>query len=264
MVKLFWFVINLFKHNFTIESNSGGLPNNSMSFRSICVIVEYEGFVGRDIKDVGGVRYKCGKDSIKLVQEKCELNNIPVLKIITTDNKFLASKNVDMKQNFYIRNRGTDIAALEDVIEQISGYQRVIFCNSSAPFEQLTKYLDDFFLEIGNSDNLPRLIGLNGNSRPSPALPFFHAKFPHIISNFIYADVSDIKNVLEIGKKSFLYKFVGGYGNKYFAIRYFELLLSAYVIKKGGKLCCIHEKVSYYPSGKWFDEDSRIKEYFNY
>ena len=261
--KLFWFLINLFRHDLNSNRLSHSLPSSDTSGKVICVIVEYDKFLDRDIKEVGGVRYTCGKASTQLVKTKCALNKIPVLQVMTTDNQSLCSESEDVTERIFIRNRGTDIAALEDIIEKISGYQSVIFCNSSAPFQQIEKYIDSFLAEIKNDESVPKVIGLNGNSRPSPALSIFHTKFPHVITNFFYANITDVKDVLHIGKKSVFYKAFGGYGNKYFAVRYFEILLSTYVLKRGGKLACIYGAVHYFPDQAWFDQDSRIKEFFN-
>lgn len=199
--KLFWFLINLFRHDLTPNRLSHSLPSSDISRKVICVIVEYDKFLDRDIKEVGGVRYTCGKASTQLVEAKCALYKIPVLQVMTTDNKSLCIESEDVTERIFIRNRGTDIAALEDIIEKISGYQSIIFCNSSAPFQQIEKYIDPFLAEIKNDESAPKVVGLNGNSRPSPALSIFHTKFPHVITNFFYANVTDVKDVLRIGKK---------------------------------------------------------------
>ena len=57
------------------------------------------------------------------------------------------------------------------------------------------------------------------------------------------------------------YPVFGGYGNKYFAIRYFETLLSAYVIKKGGSLIAVGKSIRTFPEHEWFSRDSRLNEY---
>lgn len=256
LVKLYWLMINFFKHKFNVVSIS---KDTSKQKCTICVLIEYENFSGRDVKTVGDIEYTCGKAVLDLVASKCYSHKIPVFRVTTTDNAEDSHiSDGDFLFEARIKNRGTDISALEDVIDNISDYQNVLFCNSSAPLEQVEKYIDNVFFEIQKKEWVPRIIGLNGNSRPSPALPFFHVKFPHIISNFFYANVQDIKNVLEIGKSSFHYEICGGYGNKYFAIRYFETLLSAYILKKGGHLCCIQEVSHYFPNDKWFKKDSRV------
>jgi hypothetical protein len=123
-------------------------------------------------------------------------------------------------------------------------------------------YIDDFFnIFESNINKSSFVIGLNGNSKPSPALPWLCRKYPHITSNFVCARVADVKSVLDIGVNSFLYSISGGYGNKYFAIRYFETLLSAYVLKKGGYLIAVGEPTRTFPNDEWFTKDSRLKEY---
>ncbi len=257
--KLFWCFLNFFNHKFEIKEKVEVKSSEGV----ICIIVDYDAFSARDIKSVGGVRYKCGASSLDLVENKCVDYNIPILKVTTTDNESLI-KVGGGNDSLYILNRGTDIAALEDILHLIYNYKKVIFCNSSAPYSQISKNIDIFLSGIDCNKDESILIGLNGNSRPSPAISFLHKKFPHLTSNFLCADVIDIKNVLEIGKNSFLYQCMGGYGNKYFAIRYFETLLSAYVLKKGGVLCCINGDTICFPGDRWFKEDSRIKEYSNH
>lgn len=257
--KTLWAILNILKPKALVYKDT---INKEESEKKIVVLIDYEKFINRTTKIIKNYSYACGRDGINQILSYCKNNSIPYIDIITTDSEIeIKTDSVILNDKNIINNYGTDIAALRFLIPILKKYNNVIVINSSLNVKDA--HLIDAVLKEVSAQNSGEhfVIGVNGNSRLSPTLPFLGAHAPHIITNFFAAPSADIIETIESESSNKISKYSEGYSNKYFAIRYFEIKLSLNAIKNNGILILLKDgkKIIYNKDNKeWPSRDTRF------
>lgn len=262
MEKLKFAIINLKKPSLssieTLEVNADTVNSKKLIF----ILIDYDKFLHREIKSVKHAKYKCGRSSIECILNYAKSNCFDYIEICTTDDPLKADSSLKINGRNFIKNEGTDIAALKSVESIISEYDSVLVANSSCAFDDANKIslLAQYALE---SRGNPYVAGYNANSRISPRLPFSDGKYPHIITNLFATRSIELREILH-SENSYRNLIIDeSYCNKYFSIRYFETLLSSWVIHKGGSLVLIDSANIIFPlmDCAWPKTDTRIERF---
>jgi hypothetical protein len=228
---------------------------------TLVIMIDYDKFSARTLKTIGRTTYRCGREGLKYVLDYCQSIGLDYVDVITTDG--MAAPNVytdQVNRTVILRNGGSDIAALESLSELITRYTSLIVVNSSVNVED-ARNINIIHREIDKCEAAHFVIGCNGNSHISPRLPLSPARTPHVITNFFAAPAHDVLATLGHARKLGLYSRVQGFANKFFAIRYFEIMLSRNAVFNGGVLVLLKNgKVAYYRhrSDNWPQADSRL------
>lgn len=228
---------------------------------TLVVMIDYDKFSERKTKALGRVTYPCGKEGLEHVLAECKSRNLEYINVITTDDEHAPRiYGGCANQTIRIRNGGSDIAALEAITAMIARYKFVIVINSSANVKDAKNFhlLHDELVRV-NVEHF--VIGFNGNSRISPRLPLTPALTPHVTTNFFACPAAHVLETLQHARRIALYQLSNGFANKYFAIRYFETLLSLNAISNGGTLGLLRgDGCLYYHRSKdrWPRADSRL------
>lgn len=257
MQKLFWAVINTKKPNIphiNLTANSEARKNDLLF-----ILIDYDKFANREFKQVGRIKYRCGRLSLNRIHEYCLKEKHDFIKVVTTDNHIDESIKPKVNGTFYVFNEGTDVSALRKIRDTINQYESVIVANSSSALidtnniERLTK------IAIQKRGQL-YIAGFNANSRISPRLPFSRSKYPHIITNYFATGSRELLQVIASEEENKMFNRGYSFGNKYFSIRYFEVLLSALIVHNGGNLILLGENDLTFPADRkfWPKEDSRL------
>jgi len=263
-IKIFWAFINLIKirPSKNIRDQIATYPKPIYSI--LIVTIEYDKFKERSIKVLKyGVSYPCGSKTLKSIADYCKDHKIHHLQLITSDQiTKRTGSHFTLGENQLIPNFGTDICALDYASDFLLKYQNVIVVNSSANCNQ-TYLIKEVIEHITSAQQYeqPLVVGVNANQRYSPGFPVIGRSAPHIISNFFACSSSLMVATMHHAKKSLLYQWLGGYGNKYIAIRLFELLLSQHALALQGDLRWVRKNhiVSYKKSPElWPNNDSRL------
>ena len=227
----------------------------------LVILIDYDKFSDRTRKVVKSQSYHCGREGLKIIENYCVAVGIDCLNVITTDDPTSVSSSISDGNLRRLNNRGTDIAALADLSKLIENYTNVIVANSSLNVNE-ADLISRMHMELENySSGQHFVIGCNGNSRLSPRLPLIGGRSPHVITNFFACPAADLISTLSVGGRSFLARFAGGYGNKYVAIRYFEILLSRNALRNRGDLVLLKNgRVRRYRDSQsdWPRKDSRF------
>lgn len=256
-MKLLWAILNLKKPEL------GSINKIKLQGRArkkiLFVAIDYEKFALRRTKKVKNITYECGVGSLKNTIEFCIAKKFDFIKIVAADDLSCKTEDICVNEECRVLNGGTDIASLKKIEKILLDYETVIVVNSSCA------YVDS--LNIGalldvvvNETDKPFVAGFNANSRISPRLPFSGEKYPHIITNIFAARSIEICEILR-SEDVFKNKVLdSGFGNKYFAIRYFETLLSSWVLHKGGRLVLLGENNIVFESSNnnWPKKDTRL------
>ena len=228
---------------------------------TLVVTIDYDKFQKRKNKTVGKTTYSCGKEGLEHVLAYCQAQKLDYIDVITTDDQGAPSSyDGEANRTICIRNGGSDIAALEAISATVSRYEFLIVVNSSASVIDAQNF-HLVYREMLNNKSGHFVIGCNGNSRISPRLPISPAVTPHIITNFFACRTSDVLQTLDHARELSLYSLVKGFANKYFAIRYFEILLSRNAVFNGGTLIMLkdHDVKRYRQTNDvWPRVDSRL------
>lgn len=257
--KLAWAFFNRFPPKPAQYEKRGSPSSGDAS--TLVIAIDYDKFFHRKTKTVGATTYPCGRDGLDHVLSYCKNQDIDYLDVITTDDE--SSRNFyDGQTNLtvHIRNGGSDIAALEALSKVIRRYSFVMVINSSANVTDAHK-IDVMHRELAKDPAGHFVIGCNGNSRISPRLPLSPARTPHVITNFFAAPAQDVLSTLAHAQRLRLYASARGFANKYFAIRYFEILLSRNALSNEGVLVLLKDNdvVRYRePKDHWPKGDSRL------
>lgn len=217
-------------------------PDANHALKILVITIEYDKFADRTIKVVNNRRYPCGRPGIDNIVKFCMERSVDYLNVITTDESYgVDTYSGDVNRTVMLSNGGTDIAALYSLRLLLKKYTHVIVANSSHNSDD-SQDIDSLFNEVVfNAKTLHFVIGFNGNSRMSPKLPIFGAKCEHVITNIFACPTEDLLHTLEYGKSHRFYAALGGFSNKFFAIRYFEILLSRNSLINGGELILLKD-----------------------
>lgn len=258
--KIAWAVFNIFSPRSICYNTRKyiDIPPSSV----LVIVIDYDRFSSRTTKTVGKTTYQCGREGLNYVVDYCRSENIDYIDIVTTDREDAASVyNGPVNKTVYIRNGGSDIAALQALSSLIGQYSFVLVVNSSANVNDAKK-ISLVHRQISLRSVQHFVIGCNGNSRISPRLPLAPIRTPHVITNLFACPALDLLETLNHASELALYPFVRGFASKYFAIRYFEIMLSRNATYNGGELVLLKgecEKIIYRgPTDEWPRKDSRL------
>lgn len=258
--KIIWAFINLvpIKPSSTLDTLK--IPKHQL----LVLTLEYDKFKDRSIKTLKyGVSYPCGQQTHEIIKEYCQKNLIPLCRIMTSDSIKESPTELLFDDIQWIPNLGTDIAALENLSGFLENYENIIIVNSSANFKQ-AHLIEKIISQLLENKQNNVIIGPNANQRYSPTFPIISPICPHIISNFFACNTKILLTTIHHAQRSLIYRWLGGYGNKYVAIRLFELLLSRHALAFHGDLILINEnKVMSYKNNpkEWPKNDSRLFKY---
>lgn len=236
--------------------------DSNHALKLLVITIEYDKFAERTIKVVNNMQYPCGRPGIDNIVRFCKERDVDYLSVITTDENYgVDTYSDDVCRTVLLSNGGTDIAALYSLRFLIKKYTHVIVANSSHNSDD-SRDIDSLFNEVIINAKTPHfVIGFNGNSRMSPKLPIFAANCEHIITNIFACPTGDLLHTLESGRSHRFYHALGGFSNKFFAIRYFEILLSRNSLLNGGKLILLKDGRRTLPvdgHARWPARDSRF------
>lgn len=259
-LKILWAMFNLLPPR-PIFYPKRDVRELSCNGRTLVVLIDYDGFAGRLIKTVNSKSYDCGRPGLDHVVSYCRAANLDYVDVLTTDSSTVESVKIEVNQAYLLKNGGTDVAALFKLRDFILQYNNIVVVNSSLNSNDASLirevHLEANSLPIGSH----YVIGCNGNSRLSPRLPLFSSRSPHVITNFFSCPSLDAVHTLEYAMSLNYAERLGGYSNKYFAIRYFEVLLSLNAIKNNGKIILLKDGVKkcFTSDGGWWPKrDSRF------
>jgi hypothetical protein len=239
-----------------VEFENGSKP------RILVLLIDYDKFSNRTTKVVNGMSYPCGRAGLDTILRFCEMHEVDFINVVTTDGSDgVAEYAGPANRTITVKNGGTDIAALVTLKTFIRNYSHVIVANSSLNSEDANR-IGSLYSDLLNCLKYRHfVIGCNGNSRISPRFPIFGATCQHIITNFFACPSADLVDTVDYGVSHPAASIFGGYSNKFFAIRYFEILLSRNAIKNNGMLILLKEGSSTsFPGGAtgWPKKDSRF------
>lgn len=259
--KFSWYLKNLMKLRPLHLDGSNVITGKEKKF---CVVyIDYASLSDRKVKKVKDREFECGKKNIEILQNiACEVGG-DFFCVVSRDNSGDRVSYDERYHTHYLDNGGTDISTLFTIRDFISSYDLVCICNSSAPCISLESYGREAALRaLGLCANLSHfVIGLHGNSHSSPSLKFGRGKNPHVITSFFICRGSDLYQVLNAGCDGREEVALKEWGDKYFAIRNFELQLSNSVLSSGGTLSILgpQEFELTQSGGSWPNQDSRLR-----
>lgn len=261
--KIFMSIINLIPPKIIDEKPKNTLVNK-IEKDILVILIDYDKFRDRDIKDLGKAKYKCGIKGLDFVSNYCKSKGQDYIRIETTDDFLRVCSDIQLNQSNVILNSGTDISVLMELKQFIGGYKKIVVINSSCSINDANNF--EFFIKKTEGIQQTNfVIGFNGNSRISPMLPIKLKKYPHVITNYFATSRSILLDTLENNSGRFISRIFGiNFNDKLFCIRYFETYISTLAIKRGGDILLLKEnnELSYgRENNKWPIIDSRILRY---
>lgn len=260
LYKIYWLLKNLRRLrpvSFDFQETAG------QKHPKLCVIyVDYASLSDRRIKNIKNNEFICGKENIKILHDlACELS-ADFQCFVSRDSTDDRVSYENLYQTHYVENMGTDISTLCQMKNFISDYDIVCICNSSAPLESVTNYAKQTLSHALELSLKTRhfVVGLHGNSFSSPSLKITRGGYPHVVTSFFICRVRDLLKMFDADSDVHHETACKVWGDKYFAIRNFELQLSTSVLASGGTLsiCGPHEFELTHLDGSWPKQDSRL------
>ena len=254
--KIPWAFINLFKINPSINKNSLVADGKDL----IAIIIDYDGYKNRKIKTLKwGKSYPCGRSGLENAKLELKKRKISYIEMISKDNS--GNIHVELNKLNYVKNQGTDVSQLKLCCELMRGYKKVLVVNSSANSEDCKQI--GSLIEASENIELNQknyIVGFNGNSMISPRFPFAPAITPHVTTNFFICDVDSLICTLNYKPNKLIRYFSNGFASKSYSIRYFEILLSATILKNNGSIyLLIGKRILDFKKSTWPISDTRYK-----
>lgn len=260
LYKVYWYVKNFYRltpvplRRLKIDANRK---------EKYCLLyVDYASLADRNIKKVKNREFRCGKENIEILNNLALEFAADFCCLVSRDNPSDRVSYEDLYKTYYVDNGGTDISTLFTMRDFFSEYDVVCICNSSAPSMSVQTYGKAAFLHAIklSTDTDHFVVGLHGNSHSSPSLKVREGKYPHVVSSFFICRVCDLLDVLSARRFRNEETALRVWGDKYFAIRNFELQLSNSVLSSRGTISIIGPQAFELSQmgGSWPKQDSRL------